>query len=201
MVGRGAADAIVAAMPDLPDLVAQASRGDQNAVESLIAAHLPALRAFVRVKAGALLLERESCSDLAQSVCRDLLENLDRYQWQGDAEFRRWLFTTAMRKIADRYEHWGAKRRRADKVVPVDDEGVLEGFAAIYTPSQHAIAREELKRVEDAMTSLTPEKQDVILMAKLMGLSHAEIAAQLGKSEGAVRTMLSRALAELSDRL
>ena len=35
----------------------------------------------------------------------------------------------------------------------------------------------------------------------MLGMSHAELAEQLGKSEGAVRTMLSRALAQLADAL
>ncbi len=38
-------------------------------------------------------------------------------------------------------------------------------------------------------------------MARLMGMSHAEIARELGKTEVAVRSMLSRALAELSSYL
>ncbi len=186
---------------DLPGLVDRASRGDASAVELLLAAHLPALRAFVRVKAGAMLLEKESCSDLAQSVCRDLLENVQRFRFGGEAEFRRWLFTTAMRKIADRYEHWQAARRKAGRTIPVEDEELLSGYASIYSPSQQAIAREELSRVEAAFATMAPEQQDVILRSRLMGLSHAQIAAELGKTEGAVRTMLSRALAELSDRL
>ncbi len=185
---------------DLPKLLERASRGDVVAIDQLVAAHLPVLRAFVRVKAGRLLLERESCSDLVQSVCRDVLEHSDRFQFGGEPEFRKWLFTTAMRKIADRYEHWQAQKRKA-KVVPVGEEELLQGYAAIYTPSRQAMAREELARVESALGDLAPEKQDVILMSRLMGLSHAEIATHLGKTEGAVRTMLSRALAELADRL
>ena len=39
------------------------------------------------------------------------------------------------------------------------------------------------------------------LMARLMGLSHADIAKDLGKSEASVRTMLCRALAELAEHL
>ena len=38
-------------------------------------------------------------------------------------------------------------------------------------------------------------------MAKMMGLSRAEIATELGKSEVAVRSILSRALAQLTDLL
>ena len=55
--------------------------------------------------------------------------------------------------------------------------------------------------VEAGFAQLTAEKQEVILMARLMGLPMAEIAQEMGKTEGAVRTMLSRALAELAESL
>ena len=190
---------------DLPGLLQRASQGDAAAVETLLAQHLPALRAFVRLKAGAMLLAKESCSDLAQSVCRDVLENAARFRFGGEPEFRKWLFTTAMRKIADRCEHWNADKRHAKHEAAIDahgeDDEALAGYRAIYSPSEQAIAREELERVEGAFGQLAPEKQEVVLMARLMGLSHAQIAKELGKSEGAVRVMLHRALAELAEHL
>ena len=41
----------------------------------------------------------------------------------------------------------------------------------------------------------------MIVMAKVMGMSRAEIGAELGRSELAVRTLLSRALAQLATEL
>lgn len=186
---------------DLHDMLDAASRNDPAAVAALLQQHLPALRAFVRLKAGPSLRARESCSDLAQSVCRDVLENAERFRFGGEAEFRKWLFTTALRKIADRAEHW-----RADKRDPQREQGGLDqeemlGLAAIYTPSRQAAAREELARVEAAFATLLPEKQEVVLMARLMGMSHPQIAQELGKTEVAVRSILSRALAELAAKL
>lgn len=186
---------------ELEALLRRASQHDEEAVGVLLERHLPALRAFVRLKAGGVLLDKESCSDLAQSVCRDVLEQADRFRFGGEAEFRRWLFTTAMRKIADRAEHWRAQKRDAGRERAGLDEQELRGLAAFYTPSSHAVAREELARVEAAFALLAPEKQEVVLMARLMGMSHAEIAAAVGKSEVAVRSILSRALAELSAAL
>lgn len=186
---------------DLESLLRRASQHDEAAVSSLLQQHLPALRAFVRLKAGPGLLAKESCSDLAQSVCRDVLENAERFRFGGEAEFRKWLFTTAMRKIADRAEHWRAGKREAARERGGLDPEELQGFATFHTPSQDAMGREELERVEAAFAKLAPEKQEVILMARLMGLSHKQIAAEVGKSEVAVRSMLSRALAELSAHL
>ena len=42
------------------------------------------------------------------------------------------------------------------------------------------------------------EYREVITLAHLVGLSRAEIALQMGKSEGAVRVLLHRALARMS---
>ena len=187
--------------PELEALLQRASQHDEAAVDVLLERHLPALRAFVRLRAGPMLLARESCSDLAQSVCRDVLQNADRFRYGGEAEFRKWLFTTAMRKIADRAEHWNAKKRDVGREYAGLDEQELVGMAHVYTPSNQAAAREELQRVEAAFAQLAPEKQEVVLMARLMGMNHQQIAQELGKSEVAVRSMLSRALAELATSL
>ncbi|MEZ6015648.1 MAG: sigma-70 family RNA polymerase sigma factor [Planctomycetota bacterium] len=186
---------------DLGALLGRASRRDPAAVAELLERHLPTLRAFVRLKAGPSLLAKESCSDLAQSVCRDVLENSERFQFGGEPEFRRWLFTTAMRKIADRAQHWRAERRDPGRERGGLDDEEAFGLAQLCTPAQHAAAREDLARVEAAFDQLAPDKQEAILMSRLMGLPHAAIAEHLGKSEQAVRTMVHRALAELSAHL
>ena len=61
--------------------------------------------------------------------------------------------------------------------------------------------REQIERIESAFDKLTAEQREVVTLAKIAGLSHNEIAGQLGKSEVAVRTTLHRALAKVSDLL
>lgn len=135
-------------------------------------------------------------------MCRDVLQNLERFQYPGEGGFRKWLFTTALRKIADRYEHYHAGKRDIRKdASTAGDDAVLEACRGFYTPSRHAAAREELARLQSVLQTLDEEKREVIVMSRLVGLSHAEIAAELGKSEVAVRKLLSRALAELADRM
>lgn len=183
-------------------LIAKATSGDAAAVEQLLVRHLPGLRAYVRAKAGAELLALESSSDLAQSVCRDVLQNLGQFRYPGEGAFRKWLFTTAMRKIADRYQYYHAARRDVGRQESVGgEERILEAWAGSFTPSRHAAAHEELARLERALHGLDAGKREVILLSRIVGLSHAEIAAELGKSEVAVRKQLSRALAELAERM
>ena len=45
---------------------------------------------------------------------------------------------------------------------------------------------------------LNPEYKQVIVLKRIEGLSHAEIAERLGKNTGAVRMLLARAIAALA---
>ncbi|MSR47052.1 MAG: sigma-70 family RNA polymerase sigma factor [Planctomycetes bacterium] len=197
-------------MPFDPEpLLQRASQGDAASVASLLERYLPGLRAFLRLRAGKALRARESASDLAQSVCREILEHVDRYQYRGEAEFKNWLFTTALRKLAHRRAHWNTQKRGAGREWREADragndsaeDGLAAAYASFATPSRHAVAREELARVEAAFDQLTEAHREVILLARVVGLPHKEIAARMDRSEPATRTLLHRALLALSELL
>ena len=88
-------------------------------MDALVAKHLPGLRAFIRLRAGKLIRAKESCSDLVQSTCRDILTHVDRFQHPSEAAFRHWLYTTALRKIRKRADYYAAQRRDAADEVPI----------------------------------------------------------------------------------
>jgi len=188
------------------ELVGRASRGDGSAVEELLARNLPSLRAYVRFKAGRLVQARESVSDLVQSVCREVLEQLDDFQYRGEAEFRSWLFRHAYHKVVDRGRfHRAAKRDGAREVefsesAEQDDEE-LEYAMSLLTPSRNAIAREKLERFEAAFAELPEDYREAILMQRIAGLPYSEIAREMGKSEGAVRNLVYRGLARVTLRM
>lgn len=190
--------------------VERASQGDVDAVAQLLERYLPGLRAWLRLRAGRLLLAKESSSDLAQSVCREILEHVDRYQYRGEAQFKQWLYTTALRKIANRYEHYGAEKRDARKEVALaggaESDGALEpellaACRSLVTPSRQMMAREELERIERAFELLSDERREVILLSRFVGMSAREIGEQMQRSEESVRQLLHRALAELAEHV
>jgi RNA polymerase sigma-70 factor (ECF subfamily) len=186
------------AMAELTD---RAAGGDALAIDELLDRYLPSVRAYLRLRAGRLLLDKESASDLAQSVCRVVLENIGRFQYDHEDGFRRWLFLTAERKVLDRYAYYTAQKRTPD-AAPAgerDIEATLSSYATLHTPSRAAVAREELARLELAIGKLPEEMREVIILAKIVGLSRVAIADELGKSEGAVRMILHRGLARLAD--
>lgn len=166
---------------------------------------MPELRAFVRLRAGEALRQRESTSDLVQSTCREVLSHLDRFQFPDDTAFRRWLFVTAQRKIADRVDHHLAQKRAAAREERLASDGGAydESLATCYrrfsSPSHRALVRDEIEQIERAFDGLTEEQREVVTLAHVVGLSRAQIAEQLGKSENAVRIVLHRALARIAE--
>jgi RNA polymerase sigma-70 factor (ECF subfamily) len=174
-------------------------------MQTLLEMHLDGLRAFVRLRTGPELRQRESSSDLVQSVCREILEQAHRFQHPSESAFRRWLYTTALRKISDRAEHWRAQKRDGGREQPFPSQGgeaaLMRRYQSFSSPSGHAMVREEIERVEKAFQELTEEQREVITLAHVAGQSRAEIAEQMGRSEGAVRVLLHRSLARLAEIL
>ena len=190
--------------PVLEELSAAAASGDRAAIDALLERYSGELHAFVRLRAGKLVQGRESSADIVQSVCREVLEHAERFQHPSEASFKRWLYTTALRKIKNRHAYYLASKRDALREEPEGDEGVealADHYKKFASPSRHAIAREEIERVERTFAKLTEEQREVVTLAHLVGLSRKEIAEHLGKSEGAVRVTLHRALVRISELL
>jgi RNA polymerase sigma-70 factor (ECF subfamily) len=184
----------------LEQLVRDASRGDKIAVDELLARYLPGLRAFIRLRAGPAIRARESSSDIAQSVCREVLQDIERFQHGGEVGFKNWLYTTALRKLQKRDEHWRAQKRERGREVD-DEEQLLGAYRALSSPSRKAIAREEAQRLELAFDALNEDDREVITLARVVGLPHKQIAEQMGRTEQATRLLLHRALAKLAEKL
>lgn len=191
---------------DTLQLAERAAAGDRGAVEVLLERCLPELRAYVRLRAGAVIRNHEAHSDIVQSTCREVLEHFERFQFPSESAFRQWLFTTALRKLTHRRDYYHAEKRDARRDVALDDApagdaALLACYRGFTTPSKAAMLKEEIERIERAFEGLSEDHREVITLAKVVGLSRAEIGLQMGRSEAAVKMLLSRALAELAERL
>lgn len=188
---------------DSKELAHAASRGDVGAIEELLAHYLPDLREYVAKNAGGLVKAKESASDLAQSVCREVLESLKsgRLVYRSEPEFRQWLYRAAVMKMMNRQRFWTAERRDARaEGAALDASSTPEPPTreASRTPSRAVALREELELFEAAFAKLPENYREVIALHHVEQLSHAEIAERLGVSEANSRMLLSRALAKLA---
>ena len=188
---------------DESELVRRAQSGDRAAIDALLARHLPALEAYVRLRIGRAFGPREGVSDIVQSTCRDLLERMDSFRHGAEAAFRHWLYATAARKIADRFAFHGAERRDHKRELPTEAAAVAMGnaFGDLASPSQAAIGGELLARIESAFAELSEDEREVVLLSRVAGLPRREVAQALGRTENAVRNLLHRTLIKLAERL
>ncbi|MEW6746270.1 MAG: sigma-70 family RNA polymerase sigma factor [Planctomycetota bacterium] len=168
-------------------------------LEALLARHLPAMRAFVRARVSRALISRESSSDIVQSACRDALRHWSRFQYRDEESFRRWLTTVALNKIRQRERFLRACKRDIGRELTDEGGGELELLAAgSGSPSEEAMMGELLERLGRALDRLPAIEREVIVLSRIQGLPHAEVAHEIGRSELAARSLLSRALVRLS---
>jgi RNA polymerase sigma-70 factor (ECF subfamily) len=187
---------------DLRTTISAAAAGDADALNALFERNLPLLEAFLRVRAGRALQARESIRDLAQSVCREVLGDLDKIEIRSEKEFRNYLFLEAGRKILKKARFHAQERRDARREVgslDTDEADTLRAaYASMMTPSRCADAREEVASIESAIAELPDAQRDAITLTRLLGLSTAEAATELGVSESAVRGLIARGLARIA---
>jgi RNA polymerase sigma factor (sigma-70 family) len=171
---------------------------------ALLVQHLPGLEAFLRLRMGALLRRREGAEDLVQSVCREVLDSLPRLEFRGAAPFRNWVFGVAANKLRERQRQVTAQARDPRREVALADlcaSKLLDRYRGLCTPSREVSSQEAVAHIEQAFDDLPADWQEAISLHRLAGLDYAEIAAQMRRSEGAVRNLVYRGLARFALRL
>jgi len=181
------------------DLVARAAAKDQGAVQQLLVRNLPGLEAFVRLRMGAQLRSLMTAPDLVHSVCREVLEDLGGFEFRGEAPFRHWLFVRAENKLREKHRYHSAGKRDQRKLVDLSDAPTaITAYHTLCSPSKDLEVKEAMRRVEAAFDQLPEDYREAVTLHKLCGLSHAEIAQRLGRSEGAVRNLVYRGISRLA---
>ncbi|MFT4514119.1 MAG: RNA polymerase sigma-70 factor (subfamily 1) [Planctomycetota bacterium] len=183
---------------DLDDWVRRAVKGDAAAREQLFERCLPALRAFVRLRCPPELRRREAASDIVQSACREALGHLHTYTPRPNSTFRAWLFKITGNKLLEKLRRARAQRRDVTREVASSQSTLDSLYRETVTASELLGQREDVSQFEDAFDRLDPEHREVILWSRITGLPHRETAARMNRSEVAVRSLLSRALARLA---
>lgn len=168
-------------------LIARA-RVDREAFGELYERYVDRIYAYLMYRTG----RRQDAEDLTQRVFSQALASIADYDPAGGSAGG-WLFTIAHNLLAN-YHRTRARRPSAR----------LEAAAAAVDPSisfEGVEAEEDARAVRRALVRLTPERQHLILLKYVVGLSNAEIGRVLGKSEGAIKSLLRRTLGALRREL
>lgn len=83
--------------------------------------------------------------------------------------------------------------------MPLEDAAHVAAMDPL--PEQVIASRLHIEQIARALHALAPERAEALALRLFGGLSVAEIGRCLGKSEGAVKMLVHRALRDLQDRL
>lgn len=189
------------------ELLRASQAGDRAALEQLLQQHLPQLRTFVRLRMSPLLRARESSCDLVQSACCEVLEAMDDFEYRGEEAFRGWLYTAVYNKLREHERGLRAQKRDARREVTGDPTDAPDRAqqphvdARMLSPTQSLLAKERVQQLEAVFDDLPDQYREVLTLSRIARLSRAEIARRMGRTEASVRSLLTRALAELAYRL
>lgn len=180
-------------------LMEAAAAGDQEALAELVSQALPDLRRVVQHRMGPSLRLQEGVSDIVQSVCREVLSHHQAFKHPDEGAVRRWLWRTAVRKIARRHRDAHTLKRSPGQLASLDEgpDPLARGVGV----SREMEVKEELSLLRAAIDSLPDDQRQVVLLAKIEEIPREEIAQRIGRSPGATRMLLHRALTHLASVL
>lgn len=168
---------------DDAELVARLKQFDPQAVSYVVGHFGPALYRYV----AAIVGDHHLAEDIVSETYVRMLERIGDYTYTG-APFRAWLY-----RVAHNLAMNAVTRTRAVH----DDEALARAELPEGDPAIAAVRSEEHAAVRAALTSLTEEQQQVLLLRFVARQPVAEVAQQLGRSEGAVKQLQLRALRSL----
>jgi RNA polymerase sigma factor (sigma-70 family) len=166
------------------ELLQMVRRGDPSGTEALFEKYSGPLLRF----ADRMLGNRGEAEEAAQEVFVKMISRAETYD--GRASVSSWLFAICANACRDRL-----RRRRRAVVVPLD--AVAEPPSGEQSADSRIQDRQRRHAVRRALSHLSEEQREALLLARYEGMPYAEIARVLEISEGAVKTRIFRAMETL----
>ncbi|MGE0758083.1 MAG: sigma-70 family RNA polymerase sigma factor [Pirellulaceae bacterium] len=180
-------------------LMLQVREGSGSAFEELVFRYQNRLVTVLEQ----LVQRREQAEDLAQEVFLRVYRA--RGSYKPDAKFCTWLFTiannvakNAKRSMARRREVSASTQSDSDRAVRLDQ---MAQAASTFMPARQAEKLERSAMVREAIQLLDERQRMALMLSKFEGLSYVEIAAAMGLSVEATKSLLFRAREKLRERL
>jgi len=163
----------------------EAARRDPRAFEPLYRKYVSQVYSFAVYE----LRDHHRAEDLTEVVFLRALAALPRFHERGDGQrstFRVWLFQIARNAIANERRRL---RRRPESPIELADM-----VASGEDPATTIGERDALARAWRAIDRLLEDRRRALVLRFVEEMSTVEIAGILGRSEGAVRVLIHRAL-------
>src|SRR6188474_2283178 len=156
------------------------------AFSDLYKAHLRDVYSYAYYRVG----NHHDAEDLTEQTFLQAYRHYERAQRESDGRpLRPWLIRIAHNLAANYY-----RDRSRRPVTQLDDASVLH---EPHGTEELVAEREELKEVLEGVSKLPDDRREALIMRFALGMDNREIARALGRSEGATKVLIHRAIKQL----
>ena len=157
-----------------------------GAFSELYRTHLRDVYSYAYYRIG----NHHDAEDLTEQTFLQAYRHFERAQAESHGRpLRPWLIRIAHNLAAN---HYRDRSRRPQ--TPLDDSALL---STPHTTEDLVEGRDELARIIAGIGELPDERRDALIMRFALGMDNREIARALGKSDGATKVLLHRAIKQL----
>ncbi|MDX2141032.1 MAG: sigma-70 family RNA polymerase sigma factor [Chloroflexota bacterium] len=171
------------------ELVDLAKAGEKPAFGELYERYLDKIYNYVFYRTG----NHHDAEDLTARVFFRAMGHVETYTERG-VPFQAWLYRIAHNLVANWHRDSGRR-----KIIPLD-EFVASSLRA-EAPDRYTEDKQEREALMTAIRKLPEERQQLLLLKFIDGLSNAEIGAIMERTEGAIKSLYHRTLLALRDDL
>ena len=165
--------------------VRKAAQGDHNAFTWLFDQYYVPINRYIYFHVG----NQQDTDDLTEIVFLNAWQNLPKFK-QGKGTFKAWLYRIAHNQMVDYHR----------KKIPEDSIEEFSNITADMEKSENQIiAKQEIRRLQEALAQLDERSRSVIIHRFIAGLDHRETAKLMGLSEGNVRIIQLRSLKKMKN--
>ncbi len=191
-------------------LAVQAVSGDSLALERLLLTYHDRLAARIARKFPTFLKDSLDVEDILQKAYVGAFRDIRTFQPCGPEAFYRWLAAIADHRLQDTVKaHMRAKRpdhRRVDGAAATPEGSSIQDWVNLVadrepTPSKAPARREAVQALQVALAGLPPDYREALQLRYLEGHGVAEVAAQMGRTLGAVLMLCNRGLKKLREAM
>src|SRR5690349_24895281 len=152
----------------------------------LYRAHLKDVYSYSYYRVG----NHHDAEDLTEQTFLQAYRHFERAQRESDGRpLRPWLIRIAHNLAANLY-----RDRSRKPASPIDETTTI---AAPHTTEQLVEGRDELSRVLAGVQQLPDDRREALIMRFALGMDNREIARALGRTDGATKVLLHRAIRQL----
>jgi RNA polymerase sigma-70 factor (ECF subfamily) len=152
----------------------------------LYRAHLRDVYSYSYYRVG----NHHDAEDLTEQTFLQAYRHFERAQRESNGRpLRPWLIRIAHNLAANFYRDRSRKPQ-----TPLEDAGVI---AETHTTESLVEGREDLQRILEGVNQLPEDRREALIMRFALGMDNREIARALGRTDGATKVLIHRAIRQL----